>query len=101
MDALNWIKMIIGGGYLEPPFTIKILQPTVFLIGKTYCCLFGSNAKEGITGLGETAESAIEDWHIHLLNRIRQPSLGDKAAWKAIHILNNVRDSDNSQQFLD
>lgn len=67
------------------PYTANLLQPVVFKDGENYCCALGANLQEGIFGLGETPEQAIQDWDNNLTKRIEISVVDD-------HIIAAVKD---------
>ena len=40
-----------------------LLKPKLYQDGNQWCCLYGENIQEGITGFGDTPHLAILDWN--------------------------------------
>ena len=41
----------------------SMIQPKLYKDGNQWCCLYGDNIQEGITGFGDTPYLAILDWN--------------------------------------
>jgi hypothetical protein len=53
------------------PQSVRILRPTVYRDGNSFCCLLGADPQSGIFGCGDTPEDAMDDWdnaYQHLLS---------------------------------
>ena len=41
----------------------SVLKPKLYKDANEWCCLYGDNIQEGISGFGETPHKAILDWN--------------------------------------
>jgi len=56
----------------------QLLQPIVYKDGDSYCCFYGSNPQSGISGYGNTANDAVEDWNKNIQNYLASAGENDE-----------------------
>jgi len=56
----------------------KALKPVVYKKGKSFCCLYGADAKSGVSGCGKTPVAALKDWDVQLQKRLKQGDQNDE-----------------------
>jgi len=71
------------------PLSATILQPVLFKDGNDYCCVYGANIENGISGRGETPEKALQDWDKNLEARRKNAPANDELA----QFINKTMDS--------
>lgn len=69
------------------PISVKLFRPQLFQDGQGYFCLLGPDPDIGISGYGNTREEALNDWDMHLKERIRVRDLDDEVTQYALQIL--------------
>jgi hypothetical protein len=60
--------------------TVRVLNPTVYKDGESFCCLLGPDPHQGIIGSGHTPAEAIKDWEKQVQERLAAPSENDEVA---------------------
>ena len=41
----------------------SMLKPKLFIDGDQWCCMYGENLQDGISGFGDTPKKAVSDWN--------------------------------------
>lgn len=71
---------------------VKDLRPVVWADEQGYCCLLGPDPQEGILGVGNTIEAALQDWEQQLRERVRTAVVYDELAQYVINTLRISKD---------
>jgi hypothetical protein len=71
--------------------TVRVLNPTVYRAGDTYCCLLGPDQVTGIFGCGNDPIDAVQDWEVNVHQRIGAPKQDDELAQYVIDSLSISR----------
>lgn len=66
---------------------VRDLRPVVWADERGYCCLLGPDPQEGIMGMGNTIEAALNDWEQQLKERVRTAGVSDDLAQYVIDTL--------------
>ena len=80
MELPEDMKEKIDFSDVNLPLTVRILQPILYKDGDSFCVVFGPNPQEGVFGCGSTAGEALNDWNMHLRERIKNPDINDEVA---------------------
>jgi hypothetical protein len=87
MDISDDVKIVVDYEDTDLPYTVKELQPTLWIDGNSYCCVLGPNPKQGVFGCGITPVAALLNWDDHLRERIKKGNPADQVVQYAIDVL--------------
>lgn len=76
MDGLE----VLNIDYENPelPSVVKQLRPAMYLDGNAYCVILGPDPQAGVFGCGNTPAQALDDWTVHLNQRLAEFDADDK-----------------------
>jgi len=64
----------------DVPVLVQDLKPQVYKDGDSFCCLLGPDPQAGVFGCGNDVDAALNDWVLHLRERIAKPNPDDAIA---------------------
>jgi hypothetical protein len=80
MELPDEMKETIDYYDVSLPLTVRVLKPLLYRDGDSFCVVLGPNPQEGVYGCGKTVNEALNDWNIHLSERINTPAANDEVA---------------------
>jgi hypothetical protein len=80
MELPEEMKENIDYSDMNLPVSVRVLRPLVFKDGDSFCVVLGPDLQEGVFGCGKTANEALNDWNIHLKERMEQGDENDELA---------------------